>query len=285
MAGRAQWISMGQRSRSDSRSNASPADATEPLPVVSMHAMYTVNGVEVDGFLTRPVQSGGAWPGIVVGHSYRGVTQFYREWSRRLAAEGFVVLVPDFYEGRLAADAEEASRLKVSMDFDVVAHQLAAAADFLRSLPYVRSGVGITGHCLGGGLALMALARSSSFDCGVIYYHSVFPDESELQQIRTPLLAHFGTADPFTPVPEGQKLERLVRESGTPIQVEWYEGMSHAFANQADATPAQREAADRAWTRTIAFFREHMSGTDTAEPQVATTALETHESHEPEAVP
>lgn len=234
--------------------------AGQPLPVVSLHAMYVVDGREVDGFLSRPVESGGAWPGIVVGHSYRGLSPFYRDWSRRLAAEGFVVLVPDLYEGRLAASDEEASRLKLSLDLDRAAHQLAGGAGFLRELPSVAGGIGITGHCLGGGLALMALARSAAFACGVIYYHSVFPDDAEIRRIRAPLLAHFGTADPFTPRAEGEKLERLVREAGQTIETHWYEGMAHAFANRAEPTPAQAEAAEQAWARTVAFFRAHVGG-------------------------
>ncbi len=226
--------------------------------VVSMHAMYVFDGEHVDGYLSRPVAGSATWPGIVVGHSYRGLTSFYREWSRRLAAEGFIVLVPDFYAGQVAADDEEASRLKVSLDFDAVAHRMAAAGDYLRSLPFVRGGVGITGHCLGGGLALMALARSQAFACAVVYYHSVYPDESELRRIRCPVLAHFGTADPFTPREEGEKLERLLRDEGQSIRVEWYDGMGHAFANRSDPKPEQQAAAERAWGETVAFFHSHL---------------------------
>lgn len=222
-----------------------------------MHAMYVAQGVHVDGYLSRPMAAG-PWPAIVVGHSYRGLTPFYRQWSRRLAAEGFVVLVPDLYGGRVAADDEEASLLKLSLDFDLVARQLAAAPAFLRNLPSVRGGIGITGHCLGGGLALLTLARSDAFTCGVDYYHSVYPDESELRKIQVPLLGHFGTDDPFTPLAEVELLQRVLGETSQSIEVEWYEGMGHAFANRADGSPEQQAAAELAWTRTIAFFRAHL---------------------------
>ncbi len=244
-----------------SASAGSQTPSPRPFPVLSMHAMYVVDGANVDGYLSRPVGSG-PWPAIVVGHSYRGLTPFYREWSRRLAAEGFAVLVPDLYHGRVAADDADASRLKASLDFDAAASQLAAAAGYLRDLPFVSGRIGITGHCLGGGLALMALARSDAdaFACGVIYYHSVYPDDAELRRIHCPLLGHFGTADPFTPRAEVEKLERLVREGGGSIQIEWYEGMTHAFANRETPTPQQHEAAEAAWTRTVAFFARLLGG-------------------------
>ncbi|MDE3103359.1 MAG: dienelactone hydrolase family protein [Chloroflexota bacterium] len=237
----------------------SPTPAAAPLPVLSMHAMYVCDGAHVDGYLSRPVDVG-PWAAIVVGHSYRGLTPFYREWSRRLAAEGFVVLVPDLYEGHVAADDAEASRLKASLDFDRAARQLAGARGYLRGLPFVRDAFGITGHCLGGGLALMALARSEpgAFACAVIYYHSVYPDDAELRRIHCPVLGHFGTADALTPRAEVEKLEQALHDAGQPFQAEWYEGMGHAFANRADPTPEQRAASEAAWARTIAFFRSHL---------------------------
>ena len=67
---------------------------------------------------------------------------------------------------------------------------------YLRKLPWVgKKKVAVLGFCMGGGLALYALAQSKAFDAGVIYYQSMFPDPEDLKSISAPMLCHYGTDD------------------------------------------------------------------------------------------
>jgi dienelactone hydrolase len=68
---------------------------------------------------------------------------------------------------------------------------------YVRKLPWVgKKNVAVLGFCMGGGLALYAVAQSRAFAGGVIYYQSLFPDPEDLKSISAPLLCHYGTDDP-----------------------------------------------------------------------------------------
>lgn len=52
-----------------------------------------------------------------------------------------------------------------------------------------RSGkVRVLGFCMGGGLALYALAQSKALAAGVIHYQSSFPDPEDLKSLSAPML-------------------------------------------------------------------------------------------------
>ena len=197
--------------------------------IVSLHAGYDTNGVYTDAFLARPADAKGPRPGVVLLSGMHGMTFTQREITRRYARAGFVALSPDYLGGQ-APDAHDAAlHAKNSLDVGPTVAALAGGAAFLRSLPWVgaESKVGIMGFCLGGGLALLACARTKAFDAGVIYHHSLFPDPRELAGIACPLQGHYGTDDHSTPREEvglhaigelvdrvGQRLLRQVRRAG-----------------------------------------------------------------------
>src|SRR5262245_55876470 len=147
--------------------------------IVSLHAGYqTADGDYVDGFVARPVD-GTPRPGVVLLSGMYGLAWTQREITRMYARAGFVALSPDFMGGQHPGNQPEALHAKNSVDVNRAVSQIAAGADFLRSLPWVGpSGqIGIMGFCLGGGLALLACARSRNFQAGVIYHQSLFPDQ------------------------------------------------------------------------------------------------------------
>lgn len=61
---------------------------------------------------------------------------------------------------------------------------------YLRKLPWIgKKKVAVLGFCMGGGLALYALAQSKAFAAGVIYYQSMFRDPEDLKGIAAPCCA------------------------------------------------------------------------------------------------
>jgi len=229
--------------------------------IISLHAGYDTNGVYTNAFLARPVDARPR-PGMVLLSGMHGLSWTQRELTRMYARAGFVALSPDYMGGQLPSSRTEALLAKNSLDVNPIVEQLAGGATFLRSLPFVDGKVGIMGFCLGGGLVLLAVARSDAFQAGVVYHQSLFPDKRELAGIKCKLQCHYGTEDHSTPKDEVDAFTRELDRLGKSYEIHWYEGMSHSFAQiapDADAPPARRAAANLSHERSFAFLRRELA--------------------------
>ena len=226
--------------------------------ILSLHAGYETNGVYTDAFLARPAD-GRERAGVVLLSGMGGLTWTQREITRLFARAGFVALSPDYMNGQQPADRVEGLQAKNSLDVTAAVGQIAGGAAFLRGLPWVasRGKIGTLGFCLGGGLALLAAGRTEAFHACVVYHHSLFPDERELESISCKLQCHYGTEDHSTPRPEVEAFTRALDRFGKTYEVHWYEGMGHSFAQvtpDADVPAEQRSAANLSYTRSFEFL-------------------------------
>ena len=229
--------------------------------IVSMHAGYDHKGIQVNGYVARPAAPG-THPAVVLISGMSGLNWFQREMTRTFARAGFVTLSPDLFDGYSAPDRNLALLAKNSLDVDLAVERIADGADFLRRLPWVgeNADVGVVGFCLGGGLALLALARTDRFRPGVIYYHSLFPDHAELENIDAKLLCHYGTDDASTPMSEVEAFRQTLERYGKEHEICFYEGMGHAFLNLGEnPAPERQKAATESLERTFAFLKAELS--------------------------
>ncbi|MEA2447008.1 MAG: carboxymethylenebutenolidase, partial [Actinomycetota bacterium] len=60
------------------------------------------------GYLARSERVG---PCVLVLHEFFGLTQAFKDMADDLNAEGFTVLAPDLYDGKIASSVEEAKEL------------------------------------------------------------------------------------------------------------------------------------------------------------------------------
>ena len=246
----------------ETKRSTSAAMSDDPT-ILSMHSGYDTNGVYTDGFLARPARGTGL-PGVVLLSGMGGMTWVQREITRRYARAGFVALSPD-YMGEALDDHAERLRAKNALDVDKAVDRIVGAATFLRSLPWVgpKGAVGIMGFCLGGGLVLLALGRSDAFQSGVVYHHSLFPDDRELDGIDCPLQYHVGTDDHSTPKIEIEAFLKALEARGKTCELHWYEGMGHSFAQiapDADVPKAQKDATDLSYQRSFEFLARTLAG-------------------------
>ncbi len=229
--------------------------------VLSLHAGYDAPSGFVDAYTARPAD-GVPRPGLVVISGMGGLNQFQREMTRTFARAGFAAVSPDLFDGVLPQGRTQQLFYKNALDVGRAVENIAAGADFLRALPWTTDDgapVGVVGFCLGGGLALLALARSDAFGAGVVYYHSLFPDEAELERIRAPMQCHYGTADHTTPLSEVEAFRSALDGYGKEYELFLYEGVGHSFLNpNQDASPRRAEAAAQSLERTSAFFHERL---------------------------
>ena len=225
--------------------------------IVSMHAAHRSGKEVVDGFLSRP-SSGAERPGIVLVHGYRGVDDGQRAVTRRFAQEGFVCLSPDLFHGKTYHTLEDCALKKTSLDIPGAVNNIVDSVPYLRKLPWVgNKKVAVLGFCMGGGLALYALAESKAFTAGVIYYQSLFPDPEDLKNVTAPMLCHYGTEDPGTTKTEIEMFRNALDKYKKKYQVEMYEGAGHAFLNNPQSPKvANRLAAEKSVVGTVKWLRK-----------------------------
>ncbi len=221
-----------------------------------------VVGTEVDygpgrGYLARP--AGTPRAGLVVIHEWWGLNDNIREMSNRLAAEGYLALAVDLYEGNVAGDPAEARTLMQALMRDEAraGRHLGAALRWLEDEGGVDE-VGSIGWCLGGAMSLrLALQMPEDLDAAVIYYGRLVTDPAELAPLRMPILGIFGGQDRGIPVESVREFEMALQALGKTHEIVIYDDADHAFANPS-GTRYQPEAAADAWQRTLAFLDEHL---------------------------
>jgi carboxymethylenebutenolidase len=225
--------------------------------IVSMHAAHRSGKEVVDGFLSRPT-AGGERPAIVLVHGYRGLDDGQRSVTRRFAQEGFVCLSPDLFHGKTYHTLEDCALKKTSLDIPLAVDNVVDSVPYLRKLPWIgNKKIAVLGFCMGGGLALYALAQSKAFAAGVIYYQSMFPDSEDLKTIAAPMLCHYGTEDPGTTKTEVEMFRATLDRHKKKYEIEMYAGAGHAFLNNPQSkSEANREAAAKSVARTAKWLKK-----------------------------
>ncbi|MCL6647456.1 MAG: dienelactone hydrolase family protein [Chloroflexi bacterium] len=215
---------------------------------------FAANGGQASGYLARPAGEG-RWRGVVVVQEWWGLEEHIKEVARRFAAEGFVALAPDLYHGRIAAEPDEARKLRMLLEEQTALAELRGAVDYLRALPEV-TGVGIVGFCMGGWLAFLAATRIPSLAAAVVFYGRA-PEPSDLANLRVPVLALYAEDDPAI-TPHVPQVSATLAAAGIPFTYHIYPGTRHAFFNDTRPTTYHPAAAADAWRWTLRFFRQHI---------------------------
>ncbi len=229
--------------------------------IIASHAGYDCEDSFINAYLARPAVSERR-PGVVLLSAMWGLNWTQKQITGTFARAGFVALSPDLLDGKLPRDRASALLAKTSLDVDRSVAEIVAAAHYLRKLPWVgmEGRLGVVGFCLGGGLALLALARTREFRAGVIYHHSLFPDPEELRGISCKILGHYGTADDTTPREEVESFRETLKRYGKKHEIVYYKGMKHGFVDSPllKDSPERRAASSRSLTKTYRFLREEL---------------------------
>jgi carboxymethylenebutenolidase len=254
------FIARMEREHSGDSPVASPAAETQPaVEVVTEEVVYAeLDGKKITGFLAQPKNSKGL-PGLIIIHEWWGLNDNVRAMAGRFAAEGYVALAVDLYEGEVGEDREGAARLaRAARDrAQRVEENLRQAWGYLEQELKVPR-IGVIGWCFGGGWSLRtALALGEGIDATAIYYGRLVTDPAELEPLTSPVLGIFGSLDQGIPVETVREFESALDSLGKEAAIHIYEGANHAFANPS-GTRYNAEAAEDAWEKTIAFFAQNL---------------------------
>ena len=235
------------------------ADARTRLPEL----VPGVNGeliLPADGVAPRAV--------LILLHGVEGPRPIYGSEGRMLAADGYAVLVLDYYA---EAAGNVWTRRQRGQRWASCQAALERAVNFVRSrseLPVGR--IGLIGFSQGAAVALTTAARLP--DVGVVVdFFGPSPDgwyvarfmgggreEPELSWAQMPpvLILH-GARDPVVPVSHARRLEAALRGHGREVELHIYPREMHGLHDPKNGLSRSTATADDAHRRVRAFLDRH----------------------------
>lgn len=238
------------------------------LPV----AIPTPDGT-ADGYL-YDAESADPRPGVIHLTDIHGVREASRGMARRLAEDGYTVLLPNvFYRTRkppmfdFPADfGEERTRQRFAeliqpLSPEAMARDATAYVDFLRGEPSTAAGsMGVVGYCFTGAMALRiaaarpdAIAAAASFHGGGL--HTDAPTSPDLELPRVKAQLHIGHAfeDRSMPAAAIAAFDRALTAWGGRYESLVYDRAGHGWTVP-DRPVYDREQAERAYANLTALF-------------------------------
>ncbi len=215
-------------------------------------------GGTIRGLLSRPADTDGKLPGIVVVHENRGLNPHIEDVGRRAGLAGFISLAPDALTplGGYPGNDDDGRTLQRQRDRNEMLEDFIAAFRYLKDHPESTGKVGVVGFCFGGWISNMMAAKLPDLGAAVPFYGGQAPLEL-VPDIQAPLLLHYAEND--ARVNEGwPAYEAALKEHGKEYQAFMYPGCNHGFHNDTTAR-FDKDAAELAWNRTVEFFKEKLS--------------------------
>lgn len=217
------------------------------------------NSGTMRGYLVQPTSGPGPFPAVLVIHENRGLNPYIEDVARRAAVEGFLALAPDGLApvGGYPGNDDDGRQLQRELDQAKLRQDMVNSARYLLSHEFCNGRLGATGFCWGGGMTNnLAVALGADLRAGVPFYGAA-PATEDVARIRAPLMIQYAGNDERinSMWPEYQA---ALDGNDVDYVMHMYEGTNHGFHN--NSTPRyDEEAANLAWERTIAFFKEHLT--------------------------
>jgi carboxymethylenebutenolidase len=243
--------------------------------------VHTPSGV-CDAALIHP-QGTGRRPAVILFVDAFGLRPTMRGIAKRLAADGYTVLVPNpYYRSTKApgiepgfdftnpADRAKLEALRAPLTSDAVMQDAAAYVKFLDSQSSVdkKAKMGVFGYCMGGPMTMQAAAAQpdrigagASFHGGGLVTDK--PDSPHLLVPKMQAQYYFGIAanDDQRQPDAKTKLDEAFHAAKLPAKIEVYAGTLHGFCVKdmplQNGKPIYDEAAaERAWNELVTLYKQ-----------------------------
>ena len=198
-------------------------------------------------------------PCVVVIHEIWGLNPHIEDVARRFAVEGFMAIAPDALSplGGSPEDPQKAFPMMRQLDNEKTVKDYIAAAKYLQQQPTSNGNVGVVGFCWGGSMSNQVAVNWPDLKAAAPYYGGQ-PDPEDVPNIKAAMLLHYAGEDQR--INQGiPAYEEALKKASVEYSIYMYEGAQHAFNNDTNADRYNKAAAQLAWKRTIAFFKEKLS--------------------------
>ncbi len=179
---------------------AVPVTSGRPTaPVTSKMITVSAGGRSFPARLVYPTR-GGPYPAIAFAHGYGIDSSYYRGTLRALAAAGYVVIAPDSETGPFPSHGRFADDLNGSLRG--LGRRSATGSRAVPRGKVDSRHLGVAGHSMGGGVAILAASRHRSIDtvATLAAAETIHPRASVLvRRLRVPSLFVVGSDDRIVP--------------------------------------------------------------------------------------
>ena len=262
-------------------SAAATTSAATAADMIDTDVEVTTPSGVCDAALIHP-KGKGSYPGAILFTDVFGLRPTMREMAKRLAANGYTVLVPNPYyrttkapglpttlDFKSPVDQEKMSKVRSPLTSDAVMQDAVAYVKFLDSQSSVnkKAKMGVFGYCMGGPMTMQAAAANpdrigvgASFHGGGLVTDK--PDSPHLLVPKMKAQYYFGIAtnDDQRQPDAKTKLDEAFHAANLPAKIEVYDGCLHGWCVKdmplADGKPIYNEAgAERAWGELTSLFK------------------------------
>jgi carboxymethylenebutenolidase len=261
-------------------------EASAAMPVTEKEVTIKTPDGTCDAVFIYPTT--GTHPGVLIWTDALGLRPAFREMGKRLAAEGYAVLVPNPFYRSAKAPVLDSSNFSFSNPDDMKKLQglmgtlnapgnpekdAAAYIAFLDAQPQVNKSkkIGTQGYCMGGPLIMRTAATvpnrvgaAASFHGGGLVTDK--PDSPHLLASKIKAQMYFGVAsnDDMRQPDAKDKLKEAFAAAKVPAEVELYPKSLHGWC--VPDMPAQNGApiydkpnAEHAWTKLLALYKKALA--------------------------
>jgi carboxymethylenebutenolidase len=255
---------------------AMPALAEDPgaRPVVEKDVSVKTADGSADAALFYPAGKG-KWPAVLMWPDILGLRPVFREMAKRLAAQGYVVLVPNpYYRTRKAPVVEGAfdfnskddmariMAFKNGLTDAMVDRDSAAYVTFLDALSHTDKSkkAAVQGYCMSGPIAFRTAAvrpdrigAVATFHPGALVTDKPSSPHLLIPKSRAAYLVIIAKNDAEKMPKEKPDLEAAFAKARRPAKVE-ISSANHGWTVAGSQTYDEKEA-ERAWAELLPFYR------------------------------
>jgi carboxymethylenebutenolidase len=215
------------------------------------------------------------YPVVLVLPGWNGMEEYFKDFTRRLAKEGFlgITLEPYAREGGVLnlSDPQAIGKIVNPVPDARVMGDLEAILAYIKQHRFAQAErIGITGFSRGGLYTFLFAAQSREIKAAVVWYGQVRPPKTPgvriagpievAPQINAPILGLYGEKDASIPVADVKEIETILKASGKTAEFLLYSDAPHGFVRP-DRPPTYRaEAAKDAWLRCLTWFNKYLKG-------------------------
>lgn len=192
----------------------------------------------------------GPGPGVLLLHSFWGLTSSVKELADDLADHGYTVLAPDINFGALPDSEQEALNHLGAANPDRLASLVLSSVGLL----YEKSTdgpIGIIGFGMGGSLALWASVRLADLVTAAVSFYG--SQQIDFAGSNSDYLIHLAEEDEYITDDEAAFMEATMGLEELTVEVVRYPGTRHGFS-EPDGETFDPETFDDAWKRTLEFL-------------------------------
>lgn len=224
-------------------------DGLQPLPRAA--TIGRMSNVTFGGSKSEVFEGPKAAPAVIVVHEWWGLNDDIRRLCERFRAEGFTALAVDLYAGKSTKDQSEAASLANEMKTTEAMATIGEAAKWLAANGAPK--IGITGFCLGGGMALAAACTVDGLAAAVPFYGIPKADFIRFGKTTPPICGHYSKTDAWASLERANAIAEQAKQAGATFELHAYDG-PHAFMRESDPKAYHEASAKAAWARTVEFL-------------------------------